>query len=43
MKSPVTNYSVMDATATTLIALIFIKLYNTTELSVTSMMGVYPP
>ena len=59
MKTPVANYSVMDATATFLIALISIKLYNlqptkaiTNEniktvhysgLSITSMMGVYPP
>ena len=58
MKSPVANYSVMDATATFLIALISIKLYNipptkavkmkiqkhhTAGLSVTSIMGVYPP
>ena len=28
MKTPVANYSVMDATATSLIALISIKLYN---------------
>ena len=58
MKSPVANYSAIDATASSLIALISIKLYNlpptkavkmkkqkhhTTGLSVTSMMGVYPP
>ena len=28
MKTPVANCSVMDVTATSLIALIFIKLYN---------------
>ena len=28
MKTPVANFSVMDATATSLIALISIKLYN---------------
>ena len=58
MKTPVANCSVMDATATSLIALISIKLYNisptkavtnenikqyTTELSITSTMGVYTP
>ena len=28
MKTPVANFSVMNATATSLIALIYIKLYN---------------
>ena len=58
MKNPVANCSDMDATTTSLSALISIKLYNlpptkavtnenikqyTTELSITSMMDVYPP